>query len=390
MPQVEGRVESGFEAVAEAFEANFATRGEHGAAFAATLDGEPVVDLWGGFADADAGESWRRDTLHVAFSGTKGLTALCMAMLVDRGLLDLDDRVAAHWPEFGANGKAEITVAEVLSHRARIPGIHTPIQRQDWLDQERMATILAAQAPETDPRARFVYHALTYGWICSELMRRIDGRSIGGFFAEEVAAPLGLEIWIGLPPDLEPRVADLVLAPDWEEMPVGEDDPFAGDELLASICANPLLFERDDLFWATPACHQGELAGSNGIGTARSFARFYGALARGGEIDGVRLLSAETLGRFTQPLASGRDPFSEETEQIYGAGFRLQAGELYGPVREAFGHPGAGGVQYAAWPETKIGFAYGSNEMRDEPGGDPRAAALLQALSGSVASLLAR
>ncbi len=378
---VGGRVAPGFERVADAFERNFAERGEVGAAFAATLDGQPVVDLWGGVADSASGRAWAQDTLQLIFSGTKGLTALCVAMLVDRGALELDAPVRAYWPEFAAAGKEATTVAEVVSHRARLPGVRTPITDEELLDPRRMAELLAAQAPETDPRAVFVYHALTYGWLCGELVRRVDGRSLGRFFAEEVAAPLGLELWIGLPAEHEGRVSVLQYAQDWGKSPAGRPDAFPGDELWASIWQNPPhLLDGTRLGWNLPAWHATEMPGANGVGAARSIARLYGALACGGALDGVRLLSEETLELARTPLASGRDPFSEE-RMAFGVGFMTQTEDApLGPAAVAFGHNGAGGSVHGAWPQERVGFSYAMNEMRDDPEGDERPAALLEAL----------
>jgi len=381
---VGGHVEPGFEPVAEAFAANFAQRGEVGAAFAATLDGRPVVDLWGGLADRPAGRPWREDTMQVIFSGTKGLTALCVAMLLDRGKLRLEDPVCVHWPEFAAAGKDAITVAEVVSHRARLPGVRTPLSDADPLDPRQMAALLAAQAPETDPRAAFVYHAITYGWLCGELVRRVDGRSVGRFLAEEVVDPLGLELWIGLPPQLEPRVATLEYAADWGLSVVGRSDSFPGDGLWASIWENPVLLLPPRLPWNEPAWHAAEIAAANGIGTARSLARLYGALACGGALDGVRIVSREALALACAPLASGTDPFVEE-RLTFGVGFMLQTEDApFGPARVAFGHDGAGGSVHGAWPEERVGFSYAMNELRDDPAGDARASTLLDALHRCV------
>jgi CubicO group peptidase (beta-lactamase class C family) len=377
---VGGSVEPGFEAVAEAFAENFATRGELGAAFAATLDGRPVVDLWGGVADAIDGRPWQEDTTQTIFSGTKGLTALCMAMLVDRGQLALDDPVARHWPEFAAEGKEGITVAEVLSHRGRLPGVRVPTKLDDLAEPRLMAERLAAQAPESDPRAAYTYHPLTYGWLAGELLRRIDGRTIGRFLAEEVAGPLGLELWIGLPPEQEPRVARLAYGPEWGKSVEAQEDPFPGDELWASIWLNPFHFTHPEPVWSGSRWRRAEAPGANGVGTARSIARLYGALARGGELDGVRLLSAQTLAHVTAPLAEGVDELTGEPMR-YAAGFKLQSERRpFGPAALAFGHDGAGGSTHGAWPEQRVGFSYAMNEMRDDPDGDPRSEALLGAL----------
>lgn len=378
-----GHVEPGFERVADAFAENFTIRKDLGAAFAATLDGHLVVDLWGGIADSTSQQPWQEDTMQLIFSGTKGLTSLCIAMLIDRGQLKLDDPVCLHWPQFAAEGKQAITVGEVLSHRARLPGVRTPLSFEDVLDPPRVAGLIARQAQESDPRAGLIYHARTLGWICDALIRRVDGRSTGRFFAEEVSRPLGLELWIGLPADLEPRVARLQYGPDWGQSAYGHLDAesFPDDDLWASISENPQLYPADaPLPWNLPALHAAEIPSSNAIGTARSLARLYGALARGGEVDGVRIVSAETLALVSAPAASGPDPFSG-TPMAYSAGFELQtAAGQFGPPDTAFGFTGTGGGTHGAWPLRRVGFSYAMNELRDDPAGDARVAALLGAL----------
>jgi CubicO group peptidase (beta-lactamase class C family) len=382
MSAVDGLVEPGFEHVGEVFAESFSVRGDVGAAFAAVVDGRVVVDLWGGVADSASGQRWERDTLQLIFSGTKGLIALCMAMLADRGLLRLEDPVCAYWPEFAAEGKEAITVAEVLSHQARLPGVRTPIGVQDMLDPVAMEQLLAAQLPESDPRgAGFIYHPLTYGWLCDALLRRIDGRSVGRFFAEEVAEPLGLELWIGLPGELESRVSTLEYGPDWGASGYTHPGAFPGDELWASMCENPPLCPPDlGTLWNLPALHAAELPGGNAIGTARSIARLYGALARGGEIDGTRVISSDALAIARRPLASGIRPYTGEM-MAFAAGFAIQADDLsFGSPLNAFGHLGMGGSTHGAWPDERVGFSYAMNQMRDDPEGDERATALLDAL----------
>ncbi|HEV7941521.1 MAG TPA: serine hydrolase domain-containing protein [Solirubrobacteraceae bacterium] len=384
--EIGGRVARGFEPVAEAFAGNFANLGELGAAFAVTLDGRPVVDLWGGVADSSCDRPWQEDTMQLIFSGTKGLTALCMAMLIDRGLVELDDPVCLHWPQFAAKGKEAVTVAEVVSHRGRLPAVRTPVSIEEILDGSRMATLLADQPQERDPRAAFIYHRLTYGWLCGEIVRRVDGRSLGRFFAEEVAAPLGLELWIGLPSALEERVARLQYGPEWGKSVFGgfDSDPFEGDELWASIWRNPLLYPDGDLPWNLPALHAAQMPGANAIGTARSIARLYGALARGGELDGVRIISAETLELARVPLASGAHPYTKD-QMAFGAGFQLQTDPVpFGPPADAFGHDGMGGSVHCAWPTERVGLSYAMNELRDDLDGDPRPHALLEALHGCL------
>lgn len=388
LPRIDGWVERGFEPVARAFADNFAERAEHGAAFAALLDGEPVVDLWAGTAEAGDGQRWREGTVQLIFSGTKGLVATCLLILVDRGQLALGDRVGAHWPQFAAAGKEEVTVAQLVSHTARLPAVRTPLAPADLTAGARIAELLAAQPQEQDPRARATYHALTFGWLCGELVRRVDGRSIGRFFAEEVAAPLDLELWIGLPAEHEERVTQLRYGPGWGASQIYDAEACARDPLAAAVWANPPLFpvSERELPWNTRAFHAAEIPGANAIGTARSIARLYGCLARGGELDGVRLLSAATIARGRQRLSRFDDPLSGEP-LAYGTGFQLQSERApFGPTPDAFGHTGAGGSVHGAWPGERIGFSYATNELRDDPDGDPRAAALLSALRGCLPS----
>ena len=377
--QVQGFVAPGYEGVVDAFARNLAERGEVGAAFAAVRDGTPVVDLWGGTARPGTGEPWRSDTLPRIYSGTKALVAVCLLILVERGRLDPQAPIATYWPEFAARDKEHITVAEVVSHRARMPGLQAPVTAEDLLDPVQVAKLLAGQAPETDPRAALVYHALTYGWLCAELIRRLDGRGTGRFFAEEVAGPLGLDLWIGLPAAYSDRVAAVVHAPDFGAAAV------PGDALAAVALANPPLFGADPLPWNSPRWHHAEIPGAGAIGTPRAVARLFGCLARGGEIDGVRLLSPDTIALGAEELARGRDPFFD-SPLAFGFGFQVQGESRdLGPVRDAFGHSGAGGSMHGAWPGVRVGFSYAMNRLLDaDP--DPRRKALLDALHAAVSA----
>jgi CubicO group peptidase (beta-lactamase class C family) len=373
-----GFVAPGFEPVAAAFKENFAQREELGAAFAATRNGELVVDLWGGVADTATGRPWREDTLQVIFSGTKALVAICLLMLVERDELELEQPVSRYWPEFAAAGKLAVTVQELVTHRARLPAIATPLAVADVTDDRRMAQLLAAQPQFEDPRASRVYHALTYGWLCGELVRRVDGRSVGRFFADEVAAPLGLEVFIGLPARFEERVSRLEVASTWGASPVFDPQRLAEDELLALVWSNPPVWRGEALAWNAPAYHAAEIPGAGGIATARSMAVLYGSLER--------LLKPETLRRARTELERRHEPLLDEP-QSFGVGFELQSvlGQ-FGPVPEAFGHTGAGGSVHGAWPAHRVGFSYAMNRMRDDQvDGDQRPQALLSALSSCVA-----
>ena len=363
-----GWTADGFENVVDAFAANFTEQGELGAAFAAYRDGELVVDLWGGRADGDTGEPWRQDTIQLIFSGTKGLASACVLLLVERGLVDLDRPLAFYWPEFAAAGKGAITVAEVLSHQARLPG--ADFSQVDILDHDAVASLLAAQAPAEDPRAAFMYHAITWGWLVDELVRRTDGRPPGLFFAEEFAQPLDLEVWIGLPSELHAKASTMVAA-DGVLADAEETDP------LRQLTRNPLLVPGAEKIWNSPGYRGAGLAAVGGFATARGMARFYASLL--GEVDGVRVLKPETVDRGRRELRRGIEPLWG-SEMAYAAGFELHtsAANLGAPAN-AFGHAGAGGSRHGAWPEQGLAFSYLMNEVRLGP--DPRPLTLLDALN---------
>lgn len=379
---IDGFVASGFEPVVEELERNFLERGDVGAAFAAYHDGRLVVDLWGGSADPERHRSWDRNTLGVIFSGTKGLVALCMLMLVERGRLSLADPVARYWPEFAVNGKDRITVRDVVSHQAGLPGIRTPLRYEDLIDGRRMADLLASQAIERDARATRIYHRLTYGWLCGELIRRIDGRSVGAFFKQEIAHPLALDIWIGLPEAEEDRVAKLQLADGWNaRLGTGTHD-----ELRDIVWANPplMLDGRSELPWNARAWHAAEIPATNGIADARSMARLYGCLACGGRLDGVELITERTLTRSRKQLSAFRDPLLDESLR-FATGWELQTQVMsFGPPLDAYGHGGAGGSQHAAWPHERVGVSYLMNQMRNDHHGDVRSRSILRALHACV------
>lgn len=363
----------GFEAVAEAFHRNFTELGEIGGAFAAYRDGELVVDLWGGAADPATGRSWHADTLPLIFSGTKGLVTACVLLLVERGLLALDAPVARYWPEFAAEGKQAITVADVLTHRSRLPGLRAPFTTRDLMDQKTMAGLLAAQAPETDPRAEFMYHALTFGWLVGEVVQRTDGRDIGGFFADEFARSLGLDVWIGLPDEHHARAAVMSAAPGVLTGPLPDTD----DPLLVSV-HNPLTVADAPTLWNSAVFRRAGLPAVGAFATARSMARFYACLAAGGELDGVRVLAPSTVELGRRERRRGVDPMWG-APMAYGVGFELNTElETFGPAPDAFGHAGFGGSRHGAWPSDAVAFSYAMNETRTAP--DQRPMALLAAL----------
>lgn len=378
--QMHGFASTGYEAVAEQFRVNFLDRGDHGAAFAAVVDGRTVVDLWGGWADRANRRPWREDTIAGIFSGTKGFVATCLLLLIERGQLDLDRPVCAYWPEFAAEGKERILVRHLVSHQACLPGLATPVSVEEATDDVRMARLLAGQSPIGEPGTRLYYHALTFGWLCGELIRRIDGRSVGRLFADDVARPLGLDAWIGLPGEQEPRVAVLERGPDYG----AKRSDLETDRVAWSIWDNPPRSRPDPLPLNSRSWRAAEVPGGNGIASARAAARLYGCLARGGELEGTRILRPETIELGYTCLARGVEPYLD-LELAYGIGFGLQTKEaLFGDIPVGFGHDGAGGSLHGAWPELKTGFSYVTNTLLNFEGHDPRSGALLAALSVCV------
>jgi CubicO group peptidase (beta-lactamase class C family) len=378
-PGVHGAVAPGYERVAAALSIILAETPDRGAALAAVIDGRAVVDLWGGVADPTTGSSWAEDTIQLVFSGTKGLVATCMLVLLDRGALALASPVSSYWPEFGENGKDEITVGQAVSHMAAVPGLRCGFVAEDLLDPVRMADRVAAEAPFWAPGSQVAYHAFTYGWLCDALVRRIDGRSIGRFFADEIAGPLGLDLWIGLPEQLEPRAARLMPAGDYGITYLGDEPEYRLEAVYGTL-------SHGEFRWNEPAFHRAEIPGANAVGAARSVARLYACLARGGELDGVRLVSEDTVRLGRTELARGvcaitRRPYA------FGVGFELQT-ELMtmGPAPEAFGHTGSGGSSHGVWPRERVGFSFAMNELRPELR-DGRARRLLAALLESLVSL---
>jgi CubicO group peptidase (beta-lactamase class C family) len=382
--ELQGHCDARFKKVREIFEASFASGAELGASLCIYLDGRPVVDLWGGFADADATRPWRRDTLANVYSTTKGITALCAHQLIDRGELDLDSPVARYWPEFAQNGKSEIPVRMLLSHRAGLPAIAKPLTPADLFDWRTMTAALAEQSPWWKPGTKHGYHALTFGWLVGELVRRVSGMSIGRYVREHVSAPLGAEFWIGLPEELDARTAPLVQGPitmaDGPNMlEIIAKEP---EGMLAKTFGNPPLFamspnSRD---WRAA-----ELAAANGHTTGHALARIYAALAQGGELDSVSILGREAIERARVEHSLGQDEVLPMKTR-FGLGFMMPPDtEPLGPNPRVFGHGGAGGSLGLADPEARIGLGYVMNRMHTGPWlVDPRPRALLAGLYESL------
>lgn len=374
---IEGSTSPRFEAVRHAFARSFTDGLEHGGAVSVVLDGERVVDLWGGHRTNDRRLPWQADTLVNAWSVTKGVVALAVAMLVERGLLDYAQPVARYWPAFAAAGKADITLDQVMSHQAGLDGLRVALTHEDVYAWQPVVAALESMAPLWTPGSRCVYHPMTYGFLVGELVRRVDGRSLGQFIAQEISQPLGLSFFLGLPVEQEPRVAEL-----------SADDKAYDWVRFGAQSAYPHAFQKpglDALLANERAWRAAEIPGANGHADARSLARLFGLLACGGSSEGVRLISAAALARATATRFDGLDA-CYNAPTVYGAGFR-KAATSYGRQTSAahFGHSGWGGSVVFADPQQRLGFAFVSKRMLGfDDGLDPRRDRLIDAVYAAL------
>jgi len=362
---IAGTTDPKFARVRDAFVSNFTTGLEHGAGVAVTLDGKPVVELWGGHADAARTRPWQQDTLVNVWSCTKGVVAVAIAMLVERGKLDYAAPVARWWPEFAANGKARITLDQVMSHQAGLNGLSAPMDEAGLLAWDPYISALAAMAPLWEPGSHVIYHALSYGHLTGEILRRVDGRRIGRFVAEEIAGPLGMDFFIGLPENEDSRVAEMIEGPkasDWVPTVLASKFPHS--------CANPALRATapNDRAWRAA-----EIPGGNGQGTAAALAKFYGTLER--------VITRDTIAEMALPRVRGIDEsFGGPT--AFAAGFQID-NPLTG--KDAYGHSGWGGSYAFADPAAKLGFAYVTNRMLGfDDGIDLRRKSVIDAVYASL------
>jgi CubicO group peptidase (beta-lactamase class C family) len=398
MTEIRGTVAPGFEGVRDAFAANFDEHGEVGAGFCLYVDGRPVVDLTGGVADS-SGTPYDESTLQMVFSTTKGATAVCAHLLAERGELDLSAPVTEYWPEFGAQGKQDVPVSWLLCHKSGVLDTDGPMTLDEALDWDTVTAALAASAPSWEPGTAHGYHAVTYGWLVGEVVRRVSGRSLGTFFRDEVAGPLGLEFWIGLPDDQQSRVAPLIPMGGGDGLPMlmseegdGSDDApsslvdmlntFLGEgNLAAKALTAPGGALSDEQVWNEPRLRAAEIPAANGVTNAPSLARLYASLVS--DVDGTRTLSKETVDRAIEVQVEGPDrvmifpiPF--------GLGFMTHSDMSPFVGGRSFGHYGAGGSVGFADPDRGIAGGYVMNKMHFGLAGDPRTAALLGAVDRAV------
>jgi CubicO group peptidase (beta-lactamase class C family) len=350
-----GYVARGLEGVRDAFEENLRSGLDIGATFAVARGDELLVDLWGGHMDERRSQLLGRDALFNLYSTTKGLAATCIAILVDRGKLDYEAKVADYWPQFGVNGKSGITLGQLMSHQAGICGPVEPCTIEDYYAHDNLASKMAAQRPFFTPGSAWGYHALAIGILTDELVRRVDGRTLGAFFAAEVATAMSLDAYLGLPVEEDERQARMIRPDDGTILTSSAPNP----EAARAAFENPILDPEwpNDRRWRAAG-----LPAAGGSANARSLARLYGVLSASGEFAGKRLLSLNAIRAATKERIAGIDQATGVYDR-YAAGFRLNVNNIMGPSAHAFGHSGWGGSMACGDPERGIGVAYAMNRM---------------------------
>lgn len=380
MRPISGSVQPGFEPVADAFAGSFTTEAM-GAALCVYLHGRPVVELWGGLADARAGTPWAADTISVIFSCTKGLMSILVARLVEDGRLDYDAPVVRYWPEFAAAGKAGTKVRHLLNHQAGLSAPREDYSAETILDWKDVVSRLAAQEPLWVAGSGYAYHAITHGWLAGELVRRVTGKSVAAAFRELIARPLDADAWIGLPAAEQARVAHMVVAASLAEQtapaPAGDSD-WLWRAMTLGRALPPTLVEPDGGF-NDPRLHLAEIPGAGGIASAHALARIWSATVY--PTGGVQLLDPKTVARATRVETSGPPVFEVPPPwPRWGMGFQLDSEARRYLTGAGFGHDGAGGQVAFAEPRLGLGFAYLTNLMEGQ--GDMRATSIVDTLRG--------
>ena len=383
--KIEGACDPRFKKVREIFAANFENGIEVGAAVAATVDGKPVFDLWGGHADKAKTKPWTRDTLVNVWSTTKGIASTCAHRLVDQGKLDLNAPVSKYWPEFAQAGKERIPVNQLLSHRAGLPAVRKQLPPDAYTNWPVMCAALAAQEPWWEPGTAHGYHAITFGYLVGEVIRRVSGKTTGAFLRDEIARPLKLDIHIGVDASFDSRIAELIGAPPSppdkpDQLAVMAADP---ESMTFKAIANPRPVV-DPALVNSRAWRGAEVPAANGHATARALATLYGGLACGGELNGYRILTPASIKRAHTEQANGPDLILGVVSR-WGLGFALnQPAAPVGPNPRTFGHPGAGGSIGFADPDARVGFGYVMNQMGADALIDGRAASLFNAMYEAI------
>lgn len=374
--QISGHCDEKFSQVRAAFEQNFTERGDIGACFAVTLEGEYVVDLWGGHQDAARAKPWQEDTIINVYSSTKTMTFLVALMLADRGELDLDAPVARHWPEFAANGKDNVAVKNLLSHSAGLPGFSRPMSPAELYDWDLCCADLAAQAPWWEPGTASGYHAITQGYLIGEVVRRITGKTIGEFFKSDVADMVGADFQIGVDPADFSRIADLVAAPEVAPFLEASADTIPG-RVFAGLDISPATT-------GSSGWRQAEIPAANGHGNARSLVRAQTAMANEGRAFGVELLSTAGCSKALEPQTDGADLVLGLPVR-FAMGYALPTPDIpISPNPNTLWWGGAGGSTIVVDTDAHLCFSYVMNQMSNEIVGDPRGGSLAQAVYASL------
>jgi CubicO group peptidase (beta-lactamase class C family) len=383
MTEIHGFIAPGFAGVRDAFAGNFDNGSEVGAAFSAYHRGQKVVDLWGGVADIDTGALWQEDSMVLVFSTTKGATALCANMLAERGELDVEAPVSRYWPEFADAGKQDMPVSYLLTHEAGLAWIDDAMTFDEALAWDPVVERLAAEAPKWEPGTAHGYHAVTYGWLVGEVVKRISGKSLGTFFHDEVAVPLGLDWYIGLPETQEHRVVKLIVleAPTDEAVRAMMDLFIGPDTNLGKALGAPGGAFGDPNVFNTRAVRAAEIPSANSVGDARSIARAYASMV--GEVDGIRILGVDQVKQASTQRTSGPNIVLMDMDIQFGLGFMVPS-TMIANRPGSFGHYGAGGSVGWADPDAELGFGYVMNRMDIGLTGDQRSANLMKAVYAAI------
>ena len=392
--EIQGYCDDRFSVVADEFERNFVERGELGASFCATVGGETVVDLWGGHGDVVRTTAWDKDTTTVVMSSTKGVTALAAHLLVSSGELDLDEPVASYWPEFAANGKAAVLVRHLLNHQSGVAALREPLPAGGFYDWDLVTSRLAAETPFWEPGTRHGYHALTFGFLVGEVVRRITGRSLGTFVAEEIAGPLGLDLHIGL--DTVTASTVPLVPPDMATLQPSDIPPFYVQAMTDPTSLPALVLGNNGGYmepgaWNEPAALRAEIPAAGGVTNARALAGLYRAIVHDRQVGRYALSSADVARMSSVQSAGGSDAVLGSPGR-WTLGFFKAAGTPRGvsPAAvvalsdEAFGHTGNGGSYGFADPGCDASFAYVMNQMSMAMGLSPTGQALADALYRSL------
>jgi CubicO group peptidase (beta-lactamase class C family) len=375
---INGKCAEQFAPVHEAFSANFESGVDLGASVAVTIDGEMVVDLWGGHLDEEKTQPWQEDTIVNVYSTTKTMSFLCALVLADRGQLDFDAPVKNYWPEFAQNGKDNVLVWHLMNHAAGLSGMDVPVTEQELFDWEKMTGLLAAQKPWWEPGSATAYHALTQGYLIGEVVRRITGHSIGKFFQEEIASRLNADFHIGVPESEFSRIGKLIPSSEGTAIASPEDPESIAFRTFNNPTARALASR-------TPEWRKAEIPAANGHGNARSVAKIHANLACKGTANNVALFSEKTAESVMQERISGVD-MALQAPLRFGLGFGINSSELpLSPNQNVCFWGGWGGSVVIIDQDARMSVAFMMNKMHEGLLGDTRSASLIQAAYTSLA-----